>query len=245
MATDTLQPIAASDRANTTQEEHQQTEVKNSQLPNPYLTARREWDERYGNLISRAKNWRAAAFLFGMIALVAVGGMVVIAKQAKVVPYIVAVDNLGRIASAGMAEQGSLADDRLKRAVLYQWVSDWRLVTVDGIAQRKAIDRVYAMIGSGTPAQLIISEFYGKDPPQARVQTQTVDVDVKAVFATSEKTYQVEWTETSRSLTGEIRTEERWKGAITIAVNPPSDERLIRMNPLGVYVTNASWSKVL
>ena len=26
---------------------------------NPYLAARREWDERYGDLISRARNWRA------------------------------------------------------------------------------------------------------------------------------------------------------------------------------------------
>ena len=30
---------------------------------NPYLAARREWDERYGDLISRARNWRLAAFL--------------------------------------------------------------------------------------------------------------------------------------------------------------------------------------
>ena len=25
---------------------------------NPYLNARREWDERYGGLISRARNWQ-------------------------------------------------------------------------------------------------------------------------------------------------------------------------------------------
>ena len=211
----------------------------------PYLSARKEWDERYGDLISRAKNWRAAAFLFGSIALAAVAGMVVIAKQAKVVPYVVAVDNLGRVASAGIADQTTAADDRLKRAVLYQWVSDWRMVTIDGIAQRKAIDRVYAMIGNGTPAQTIISEYYSKDPPHARAQTQTVDVEVKAVFATSDRTYEVEWTETTRTLTGQVKSEERWKGSLTIAINPPSDERLIRVNPLGVYVTNASWSKVL
>jgi type IV secretory pathway TrbF-like protein len=28
-------------------------------------------------------------------------------------------------------------------------------------------------------------------------------------------------------------------------VNPPDDERLVRVNPLGVYVTNAHWTKVL
>jgi type IV secretion system protein TrbF len=30
---------------------------------NPYLAARREWDERYGDQITRAKNWRTMAGL--------------------------------------------------------------------------------------------------------------------------------------------------------------------------------------
>lgn len=245
MATEILRPIATSEETITASARVEQTSEKAGSLHNPYLSARKEWDERYGDLISRAKNWRAAAFLFGVIALTSVGGMVMIAKQAKVIPYVVAVDSIGRVASAGMAEQASIADERLKRAAIYQWVNDWRLVTIDGIAQRKAIDRVYTMIGNGTPAQLVISEFYRKDPPSTRAQSQTVDVDVKAVFATSEKTYEVEWTEITRTITGELRSEERWKGSVTIAVNPPTDERLIRLNPLGVYVTNASWSKVL
>jgi type IV secretion system protein TrbF len=245
MATDLLKCFSAPQKATATPAESEQTKGKSGDFHNPYLAARKEWDERYGDLISRAKNWRAAAFLFGVIALAAVAGMIVIAKQARVVPYVVAVDSVGRVASVGMAERASVADDRMKRAAIYQWVSDWRLVTMDGIAQRKAVDRVYAMIGSGTPAQLIIGDFYSKDPPYTRSQTQTVDVDVKAVFATSDKTYEVEWTEVTRTLSGQVRSEERWKGSLTIAVNPPTEERLIRINPLGVYVTSASWSKVL
>ena len=241
MPTDILEPVAIESTAAA----EEQTKEKPKTIHSPYLAARKEWDERYGDLISRARNWRAVAFLFGAIALAAVGGMIVIAKQAKVVPYVVAVDSLGRVASAGLAEQTAATDDRLKRAVLYQWVGDWRTVTLDGIAQRKSIDRVYTMIGNGTPAQTIISDFYSKDPPHTRAQTQTVEVEVKAVFATSEKTYEIEWIETSRTLTGQMKGEERWKGSLTIAVNPPSDERLIRVNPLGVYVTNASWSRVL
>jgi type IV secretion system protein VirB5 len=30
---------------------------------NPYLAARREWDERYGEIIIRARNWRFMAML--------------------------------------------------------------------------------------------------------------------------------------------------------------------------------------
>lgn len=214
-------------------------------LTSPYLDARREWDERYGGLIARARNWRLAAVLALAVALVATCGLVAVSMKATVVPYVVAMDGLGRVLAAGPADQTSRADDRLKRAALFQWVSDLRTVTTDGIAQRKAIDRVYAMIANGSPAQVELGEFYRNDPPYQRAQTKTVEVDVKAVFAASDRTYQVEWTEKTRSLAGQVESEERWKGAFTIAVNPPRDERLIRINPLGIYVTNVSWSRVL
>jgi type IV secretion system protein TrbF len=211
----------------------------------PYLDARREWDERYGSLISRANNWRRAAFFALMIALLETGGLIALAMKTKVVPYVVAIDNLGRMVASGPADQTTAADDKLKRAALFHWVSDLRMVTIDGVAQRKAIDRVYTMIASGSPAQVEVGDFYRLAPPHERAQTRTVDVEVKAAFATSEKTYQVEWSETVRGLSGQVEGEERWKGSFTIAVNPPSDERLIRLNPLGIYVTNVSWSRVL
>ncbi len=211
----------------------------------PYLDARKEWDERYGSLIARADNWRRAAFVALMIALLETGGLIALAMKTKVVPYVVAIDNLGRMVASGPAEQTTAADDKLKRAALFHWVSDLRMVTIDGVAQRKAIDRVYTMIASGSPAQVEVGDFYRLAPPHERAQTRTVDVEVKAAFATSEKTYQVEWSETVRGLSGQVEGEERWKGSFTIAVNPPSDERLIRLNPLGIYVTNVSWSRVL
>jgi type IV secretion system protein VirB5 len=211
----------------------------------PYLAARREWDERYGSLISRARNWRIAAILALAVALVATSGLIALSTKAKVIPYVVAIDNLGRVLAAGPADQASRADDRLKRAALFQWVSDLRTVTSDGIAQRKAIDRVYSMIANGSPAQVEIGDFYRNGPPFDRAQKETIEVAVKAVFPVSDRTYQVEWTEIVRGLSGQIESQDNWKGSVTIAISPPNDERLIRVNPLGIYVTTVSWSKVL
>jgi len=220
--------------------------VTNGQIDTtPYLAARREWDERYGSLITRARNWRIAAVLALAVALVATCGLIALSTKAKVVPYVVAIDNLGRVLAAGPADQASRADDRLKRAALFQWMSDLRTVTTDGVAQRKAIDRVYSMVANGSPAQVEIGDFYRNDPPFDRAQKRTVEVDVKAVFPVSDRTYQVEWTEIVRGLSGQIESQDNWKGSVTIAISPPNDERLIRVNPLGIYVTNVSWSKVL
>lgn len=212
---------------------------------NPYLAARKEWDERYGDLITRSRNWRALALLLGVVAFVQASGLIYLSSKSKVIPFVVAIDSLDRVVAAGPAQQAGVADERLVRAALYEWISDLRMVTTDGVTQRKAIDRVYYMIGSGTPAQVQIGEFYSKDPPASRAQRQTVAAEVKAVFSTSDKTYEVEWGETVRSINGQVLSQENWKGSVTIAVNPPADERLARINPLGIYVVSVSWSRVL
>ena len=173
------------------------------------------------------------------------GGLIYLSSKSKVIPFVVAIDSLDRVVAAGPAQQAGVADERLVRAALYEWISDLRMVTTDGVTQRKAIDRVYSMIGNGTPAQVQIGEFYSKDPPASRAQRQTVAAEVKAVFSTSDKTYEVEWVETVRSLNGQVLSQENWKGSVTIAVNPPVDERLARINPLGIYVVSVSWSRVL
>jgi type IV secretion system protein TrbF len=218
---------------------------KSPDTENPYLSARREWDERYGNLITRERNWRAMAFCCSLICLLAVGGLVWLSNRSHIVPFVVAMDSLSRPIAAGPAEQTTAADDRIKRATLYSWLENLRLVTGDGIAQRKAIDRVYAYVASGSQAQAFVSEFYRNDPPQKRVQTQTVSVEVQAVLPTSDRTFEMEWAETTRDLYGAVITKARWKGAFTIATNPPTDEGIARVNPLGIYVTNLSWGKLL
>jgi len=221
------------------------TSNERSRTENPYLAARREWDERYGHLISRERNWRVMALLCALSSLVTVAGLVWLSARSHVVPFVVAMDSLGRPVAAAPAEQTTTADDRIKRATLYTWLENLRLVTSDGVTQRKSIDRVYAYIASGSQAQAFISDFYRSNPPQKRAQTETVSVEVQSVLPTSDKTFEIEWTETTRDLYGTVTQKARWKAAFTIAINPPTDEATARINPLGIYVTNASWGKLL
>jgi len=72
-----------------------------------------------------------------------------------------------------------------------------------------------------------------------------VSVEVNSVLPTSDRTFEVDWVETTRDLYGAIKATDRWKGSFSIALNPPSDERQARINPLGIYVTNINWARVL
>jgi type IV secretion system protein VirB5 len=185
------------------------------------------------------------AAISALVALVATCGMVWQATRSRVIPFVVLVDSLGRPIASGLAEQASVGDDRLRRAVIQAWIENVRLVTTDGIAQRRAIDHVYAYIASGTNAQAFISDFYRDDPPFKRAQTGTVSVEVKTVLPTSDRTFEVDWVETARDLFGGVKSTDHWKGSFMIALNSPTEERQARINPLGLYVTAASWAKVL
>ena len=133
----------------------------------------------------------------------------------------------------------------MRRSSILNWVESLRTVTNDTIAQAKAIRAVYAQIAQGSAAMSAINDFYRGDPPQPRGKTETVSVEVNTVLPTSDRSYEVDWTETTRDLQGVVTATARLKGSFTIAVDPPSDEANARMNPLGIYVTNASWSRVL
>lgn len=78
---------------------------------NPYLNARREWDDRYGDALSRARNWRVAAIIALGVAGVSVAGVAYINAQSKVQPFVVAIDTLGNpIAMARPSSEGCVTD---------------------------------------------------------------------------------------------------------------------------------------
>src|ERR671923_2172825 len=86
------------------------TKPKTVEIHNPYLAARREWDERYGDLITRARNWRVIALICAFAALVGTGGTLWLSTQSRVTPYVVLIDNLGRPLVSGLADRAGGVD---------------------------------------------------------------------------------------------------------------------------------------
>src|SRR5882762_1853344 len=155
-----------------------QLDSKEQSIESPYLAARREWDERYGGLIKRAQQWRGVAVLALLVALVEAIAIIGVATRPRAAPYVVAVDSLGRVAAAGTIDRTSPVDERMKQSAITQWVQDLRGVTSDGLAERAAIDHVYAMIGSQSAAQTIVTDYFRANQPFERGSRETVQVEV-------------------------------------------------------------------
>ena len=80
-------------------------------IHNPYLAARREWDERYGDLLTRARNWRTVAVICALVALVALAVAPVPEPAAPVALFAVSGPEVevaaGRIAECAAAMSSS------------------------------------------------------------------------------------------------------------------------------------------
>ena len=220
----------------------------NSEQPralNPYMAARFEWNEQYAQLIkSKQIAWYFASICL-LIALVSVTGIAYIGAQSKIIPYVVAIDQIGRPVAVGRADIPSKADPRVIKAELGSFFTDAFTVMADGAGQKLAVNRVYAHISNSSPAFIAMNEYYQQDKnnPFKRATTEIVSVAIRSVIQTTEKTWQVEWNEKIRNRVGELIGERRMKGAVTVMVSPPTNELTIMKNPLGIYIQNIHWSQ--
>src|SRR2546425_10031710 len=80
---------------------------------NPFLAARHEFMNAFGDLAHGKRNWQLIAYaLAGLLALVAIADLR-LAASSRVVPYIVQVDRLGQGVTAGPADEIQRPDQRL------------------------------------------------------------------------------------------------------------------------------------
>jgi type IV secretion system protein VirB5 len=215
---------------------------------NPYLLAQKKWDVRYGSLVTGSKYWRMVAVL-ALSALLVLSFVVLrIGTQPRLVPFLLTQDSIGRVSALGPLQGSVPIDEGVKRREVGSWLDDVRAVTTDAYAEKKAIlDRVYPKVGSNSAARAVLDDFYRSPDhdPFKLGQKETIEVVINSVLATTPHTYEVDWTETARSLNGDPISSEQWKAILTLAFNPPQNELQMWKNPLGIYVMSISWSKVL
>jgi type IV secretion system protein VirB5 len=211
----------------------------------PYTRARQEWDERFGDQIKSRQRWQLAAFGSLAITLLCVGGMVTIGFRSTTVPYVVALDDIGRAVPVIPAKQVAVSDVRLQEAVVARWITDLRMIVTDAVAERRLVDEVYAQTGQNTSASAVVTEFYSKNSPFDLLKKQTVDASVESIVQQSAKTYEVTWSEVTRDLVGTFISSHRYRAFVTVATQEVTDAKQALINPLGLYVTNLTWGEVV
>lgn len=212
---------------------------------NPYLNAKTEWLERYGDYISRARNWQIVAMLSLLISLICVLFLGYIGSQNKLVPYIIEVDKLGNTARVGMVQSVDIKNPNVIKYSLNTFIYSWRSVWGNPQIQRKFIFDAYVYIEPNSKAFAHLNADYQNSNPFTRGTKENVRVKIKNIVPQSADTWQVEWEELTASLTEEPISNVTYRGFFQIKQVLPSTEEQILKNPLGIFITDFNFAKIL
>jgi type IV secretion system protein VirB5 len=210
----------------------------------PYQQAREEWDNRIGSARAQAKNWRLAALLTAAVAIILAGGLITLSLNSTVTPYVVQVNNDGVVQAIGPAAKTNYRPSpAVIEYFLVEFVSRVRAIPLDPVLAKKQWLKAYDYLRP--EAATTLNEIAIKEQPFARVGKVTVAIRLKSVLPLSQSSYQLRWEETSFSKEGGALDSRGMTGVFNIEIKPPSDEKTLRANPLGLFIKQFSWSRDL
>src|SRR5580700_289893 len=210
---------------------------------NPYARAASAWDERIGSARVQAHNWRVIAFAAMALALISTSGAVVLGIKKQVATYIVEVDKAGmpgRITLASQLYQPATAQVGYFVGEVVRLVRERPL---DPVVMRQQWTKAYQFLAG--QAVNAMNEYAASDAGMKSLPGEGAvarTVEISSILQKAADTFQVRWVETTYS-NGLRRSREEYTGLFQVKLMPPRDESGSFKNPIGVYITNFTWSQ--
>ena len=89
------------------------------------------------------------------------------------------------------------------------------------------------------------SQMVADDPPAAKIGQATVQPEIKTIqlYPGTNNTYQIRWYEQEMNLSGEAKgTRRDYTGLFQIAINSPTKEEKLTVNPLGLTIIDCTYT---
>jgi type IV secretion system protein VirB5 len=216
---------------------------------NPYIEGRREWDERYADLVLGKRNWQIAAAGLLAATLILASGMVWLSVRSRYVPFVVEVDKLGFALTIPQPLTPTAVPDvtaRMQRYEIAAFIRNARAVSSDREVEQQMLNALLAHARGA--ADRFLDAYYHADGfmhnPFKLAEKQTIAVQIESILQLSPQSYQVRWTEASRDLNGvNVGAPTHWEAQLQTRIVPANSADAIVSNPLGFYVTQISWTE--
>ena len=206
----------------------------------PYQRAAQVWDDRIGASAVQARNWRALAFGAVSVSLALAGGMVWLASQNRVTPYVVEVDHLGEVRALGPATAPYSPSDAQISWFLARFITNIRSLSIDPVLVRQNWLDAYDF-ATDRAALFLNTEAQSHNPFEG-VGERSVTVSITSVVRASPNSFQVKWTEATFQR-GTPTGSTHWTAILSVQQKAPTRADLLRKNPLGLYVTQLAWTQ--
>jgi len=212
------------------------------QAVTPYQRAAQVWDERLGSARVQARNWRLMAFGSLFLSTGLSAGLLWQSMQARVVPYVVAVDRLGEARAISPAERDYQPTEPEIAWFLAHFIGSVRSIPVDPVLMRQNWLTAYDFVtGRGSK---YLDGYAREANPFGLIGERSVAVQVTSVVRASDTSFQVKWVETAYERGSPAGT-SHWTAMLTVKILTPRSADVLRKNPLGIYVDAIDWSKEL
>ena len=167
----------------------------------PWDRARAVWEDRHGTLAAERDRWYRAFLAMAALTALAVCFGIWAAVSTEYVPYIVAVDDLGRTAPVLAPREIREWPDAAVRHELAAFLRDWRSVSTDTAVMRGRLRRIQHFLERDSAADRKIVDWATAPAtsPFRTAERQTVEVSVASVVHVGGRSWLAEWTETRRS----------------------------------------------
>ena len=216
---------------------------------NVYVEARREWDERYADLVLGKRNWQIAAGGLLVATLILASGIVWLSSRSRYIPYVVEVDKLGYALTVPQPLTPATVPDvaaHLQRYEVAAFIRDARSVSSDAQLEHQMLNSLLAHVRGA--ADKFLDAYYHSDSfahnPFKLAESQTITVQIDSILQLSPVSYQVRWSEQHHDLSGApLGAVSHWEAMLQTEIVPPKSDESIISNPLGFYVTQISWTQ--
>jgi type IV secretion system protein VirB5 len=206
----------------------------------PYRRARQEWDARMGAAVLSARAWRRLAFCTLALSAALAGAVTIVALQQRTFVKVVEVSPEGAVLSVRTLADAWSPTDAQEAFFIGRFVRLVRGVPTDPVVLRDNWLEAYKFLTPQAAAQLTARA--RDDDPFAQIGQMARSVHVRSIVMRSPQTWQVSWAEET-SGTAVMEPRAVYTGLFTIRTERPRTADQIASNPLGVFITDFSWSR--
>ncbi len=205
-----------------------------------YLRAARVWDQRIGTARQQAAHWRIAALGALLLAVISTSAVVYMSLTRQVAAYVVPVDKVGMPGRIELANGIYHPDAAQIGYFVGQVVSLVRSRPLDPVVLRDQWLKAYHFLAGD--AIRAMNQYAARQSGVDSIGTPIAKtVHLVSILQRSHTTYQVRWIEDTFSH-GAIVRSVHYTGLFDIKLIPPATPQQVFNNPLGVYITDFTWS---
>lgn len=210
----------------------------------PAEKAAETWDKREGAIVVQNHNLRRIIVGLIVISGLLTVGLVVQSLKSTVIPYVVEVDtSTGMVKNAGPLQENKYTPQEAEtKYFISKFIINTREIPLDPVVYKEHWNTAYAFLTKAASSKM--NAEIKNEKTAEKFGKRTVQVNITSILPMEgSNSYQVRWNEEEFAIGSGEKTVTPMSGIFTITNIPAKDEETLKVNPLGVYISDFNWAR--